>query len=69
MKRLLLTLALILPISAYGQHEVKGLQKEEDVAHISGDVGVQILGIRNDTGAPFSGTNLNYTPLALEFCW
>jgi len=40
------------------------LGKAEDAAHTSGDVGVQMLGVRNDAMAALSGTDLDYTPVA-----
>lgn len=41
------------------------LGKAEDGAHTSGDVGVMSLGVRNDAMAALSGTDLDYTPLAV----
>lgn len=40
------------------------LGKAEDAAHASGDVGILQLGVRNDSGAALSGTDLDYTPIA-----
>lgn len=41
------------------------LGKAEDAAHTSGDVGVMMLGVRNDNAASaLSGTNGDYTPIA-----
>lgn len=42
------------------------LGKAEDAAHASGDVGVMLLGVRNDANAAFVGTDLDYTPLAVD---
>jgi hypothetical protein len=43
------------------------LGKAEDSAHASGDVGVMTLGVRNDNGSTsFSGSNGDYTPLAVD---
>lgn len=42
------------------------LGKAEDAAHASGDVGVAIWGVRNDNGDSLSGTNGDYTPVALS---
>lgn len=39
----------------------------EDSAHVSGDVGVFVMGVRNDNfGTTFSGTNGDYTPIAVD---
>lgn len=38
------------------------LGKAEDAAHTSGDVGVMMLGVRNDTASSLSGTDGDYTP-------
>ena len=42
------------------------LGKAEDAAHTSGDVGVMLLGVRNDADAARSGTDGDYTPLAVD---
>jgi hypothetical protein len=42
------------------------LGKAEDAAHTSGDTGVMLLGVRNDSQAAFSSTNLDYTPIAVD---
>lgn len=43
------------------------LGKAEDAAHTSGDVGVMLLGVRNDSASTsFSGTNGDYTPIATD---
>lgn len=43
------------------------LGKAEDAAHTSGDVGIMLLGVRNDSNATaFSGTDGDYTPLAVD---
>jgi hypothetical protein len=42
------------------------LGKAEDAAHTTGDVGVLMLGVRNDALAAFSDTNLDYTPQAVD---
>ena len=42
------------------------LGKAEDSAHTTGDTGVAVWGVRNDTLAQFSGTNNDYTPFAVE---
>lgn len=41
-------------------------QKAEDAAHASGDLGMQILGVRNDALATRSGTDGDYTPIATD---
>jgi len=38
----------------------------EDAGHTTADAGIQILGVRNDNGAAFSGTDLDYTPIATK---
>lgn len=42
------------------------LGKAEDAAHTTGDTGVFILGVRNDNQTAFSGTDLDYTPIATD---
>lgn len=42
------------------------LGKAEDAAHSSGDTGVMALGVRNEANATLSGTNLDYTPIAVN---
>lgn len=42
------------------------LGKAEDAAHTTGDVGSFILGVRNDANAALSGTDLDYTPFAVD---
>jgi hypothetical protein len=42
------------------------LGKAEDGGHTSGDVGVMVLGVRNDTpNAALAGTDLDYSPIGL----
>ena len=41
------------------------LGKAEDAANASGDVGVEILAVRNDALAALSGTDGDYTPVAV----
>lgn len=41
------------------------LGKAEDAAHTTGDVGVMILGVRNDANASF-GADLDYTPITTD---
>lgn len=42
------------------------LGKAEDAAHSSGDVGVQVLAVRQDTPAASSGTDGDYEPLKVS---
>lgn len=42
------------------------LGKAEDAAHASADVGVMVLGVRNDANAALSGTDLDYTPISVD---
>ncbi|MGE0371941.1 MAG: hypothetical protein AB7Q01_08645 [Gammaproteobacteria bacterium] len=42
------------------------LAKAEDSAHTSGDHGIMVLGVRNDTQAAFSSANGDYTPLMVS---
>lgn len=44
---------------------VSALGKAEDAAHSTGDTGVMMLGVRNDADAARSGTDGDYTPLAV----
>lgn len=39
------------------------LGKLEDGGHLSGDTGIMILGVRNDTGGSLAGSDLDYTPI------
>lgn len=56
-----------LPVTATGGVSATDLGKAEDAGHTSGDTGVFILGVRNDNGTTaFSGTNLDYTPIATD---
>lgn len=41
------------------------LGKAEDAAHTSGDTGVQVLGVRQDTPGTVCGTNGDYCPLSV----
>lgn len=38
----------------------------EDSAHVSGDLGSQVLAVRNDTGAVLAGTDGDYIPLSTD---
>ncbi len=40
------------------------LGKAEDAGHTSGDVGVMMLGVRNDSSVALTGTDLDYSPIA-----
>jgi len=42
------------------------LGKAEDAAHTTGDVGVMMLGVRNDADSALAGTDLDYTPIAVS---
>lgn len=42
------------------------LGKAEDAAHADGDVGVMLLGVRNDANAARSGTDGDYTPVSTD---
>jgi len=42
------------------------LGKAEDGGHTTGDVGVMVLGVRNDANAALSGTDLDYTPFSTD---
>lgn len=42
------------------------LGKAEDAGHTSGDVGVMALGVRNEDGDDFSGTDKDYLPVAVN---
>lgn len=44
---------------------LSNLSKQEDTAHSSGDTGVMLLGVRNDSQASF-GANGDYTPFSLD---
>lgn len=42
------------------------LGKAEDGGHVTGDTGVMFLGVRNDANASLAGTDLDYTPIAVD---
>ena len=42
------------------------LLKAEDAAHVSGDVGVMVLGVREDAAPALSDTDGDYTPLSMD---
>lgn len=42
------------------------LGKAEDAGHTTGDTGVMALAVRNDTPTAISGTDLDYTPIAVD---
>ena len=42
------------------------LTKTEDVAHVSGDKGFQLLAVRNDTLAALAGTDGDYAPIQVD---
>ncbi len=46
--------------------EIKSFTHAEDVAHVSGDVGVMSLAVRNDTLAALAGTDGDYAPLQVN---
>ena len=49
-----------------GGTSATSIGKAEDAAHASGDVGAAILGVRNDANAARSGTDGDYTPVAVS---
>lgn len=42
------------------------LGKAEDSAHVSGDTGVQVLGVRVDDGSALTSANGDYSPLSVD---
>ena len=42
------------------------LGKQEDELHATGDVGVMLLGVRNDTRASFGNADTDYVPLSID---
>jgi len=44
---------------------LKSITHEEDTAHVSGDIGVLPLGVRNDTDAAMTSANGDYSPIAV----
>jgi hypothetical protein len=42
------------------------LGKAEDAGHTSGDVGIEILAVRNDAEAVLTSTDLDYSPVAVD---
>lgn len=66
MKRLaILAMALLLAFQAAAQDNMT-VEKAEDSAHQSGDVGAFMLGVRNDTPTALCGTNGDYCPIAVD---
>jgi hypothetical protein len=45
---------------------IDNLVLAEDAAHNSGDVGVQVLAVRKDSGAAIAGTDGDYSPLQVD---
>lgn len=43
-----------------------GQQYAEDAAHVSGDLGTQLLAVRNDAGTTLAGASGDYAPLSLD---
>ena len=56
-------IALLKGLLTYVRISPAGLLKAEDAAHVSGDSGVQMLAVRNDTATTF-GADGDYTPTA-----
>jgi hypothetical protein len=52
--------------SGYQNAAATGILKLEDAAHVSGDAGVAVWGIRNETPATFADGNGDYSPLSLN---
>lgn len=42
------------------------LGKAEDAPHTSGDVGVEMLAVRNDSNATLTNTNFDYSPISVD---
>lgn len=59
-------LNLLCDIATSAGSGVTGLGKAEDTAHVSGDVGVMSLAVRNDSAAAFAGTNGDYSAIAVN---
>ncbi len=55
-----------LPVTATDLATIAGAVKAEDSAHASGNSGIQMLAVRNDSGATLSDTNLDYTPISVD---
>ena len=49
-----------------GSPIVPAQSKAEDSPHTSGDLGVFILAVRNDTPGQLAGTNLDYSPISVD---
>lgn len=45
---------------------IASVVKTEDAGHSSGDKGIFTLAVRNDTGAPLAGSDLDYIPLTVD---
>lgn len=53
----------VLNVGGFGTNH---LGKQEDTAHVTGDVGVMALGVQNDAGAALSSAAGDYTPIAVS---
>lgn len=56
----------VLPSGAATETTLAGLAKVEDGAHVSGEVGVLILGVRNDAGATLTNTDGDRSGIAVD---
>lgn len=43
-----------------------GLAKAEDSGHANTDAGIMCLGVRNDSGTTYAGTNADYSPMSVN---
>ena len=61
------TLRVTLAVDDTLTQTMLGLSRQEDAAHSSADKGIMALGVRNDDlSTTFSGTNGDYTPIAVN---
>lgn len=58
--------ALVVALSPNMSTLAGSIAKAEDAAHTTGDVGVQMLGVRNDSNTTLTDTDLDYSPIAVD---
>lgn len=56
----------VVKLAASADGSSMDLSRAEDAAHTSGDHGLMALGVRNDSSVALSGTDGDYTPIAVE---
>jgi hypothetical protein len=59
-----LAAAASIPVVLASDDTLGGVVKAEDAAHVTGDKGIMALGVRNDAGTTFGGTDGDYMPMS-----